>query len=71
MDIVGFVDTAVEFCKNKINTVMEIWEGMDEQKKRLLVGCVAAAVCTIVLVSIAYSIGKASGRKAAYLEEDF
>lgn len=71
MDIVNLVDTAVSFGKEKIDQVLEIWDNMEEDKKKLLVGCVAAAACIIVVASIAYSIGKAHGERIAFEEEDF
>ena len=66
-----FVDTAIDFAKNKIDKVMDIWEGLDDNKKKLLVGCAVAAISVIVVASIAYSIGKSQGRRIAFDEEDF
>ena len=66
-----FIGTAVDFAKDKIDTVMDIWEGFDEDKKKLLIGCAIGAVCVIVVAAVAYSIGKRSGRRSAFEEEDF
>ena len=66
-----FVGTAIDFAKDKLDTVMDIWEGFDEDKKKLLIGCVIGAVCVIVVAAVAYSIGKRSGRRIAFEEEDF
>jgi flagellar biosynthesis/type III secretory pathway M-ring protein FliF/YscJ len=66
-----FVDNAIDFAKNKIDKVMDIWEGLDDNKKKLLVGCAVAAISVIVVASIAYSIGKSQGRRIAFDEEDF
>ena len=66
-----FVDNAIDFAKNKIDKVMDIWEGLDDNKKKLLVGCAVAAISVIVVASIAYSIGKSHGRRVAFDEEDF
>lgn len=71
MDIMNFVDNAIEFSKNKIDDVLELWDGLEEDRKKLLIGCVAAAVCLIVVAGIAYGIGKAHGERLAYEEEDF
>ncbi len=66
-----FVVTAIEFAKEKIDKVMDIWEGFDEDKKKLFVGCAVAAVSVIVIAAIAYGIGKNAGRRIAFEEEDF
>ena len=66
-----FFGTAIDFAKEKIDTVMDIWEGFDEDKKKLFVGCAIAAVSVIVIAAVAYSIGKKAGRRIAFEEEDF
>ncbi len=71
MDFVKVVDSAVGFCKDKIDKAMDIWEGFDEDQKKLLIGCAVAAVAVIVIASIAYGIGKAQGRKLAFEDDDF
>ena len=65
-----FLDAAISFAKDKIDKGLEIWEGFDDDQKKLLIGCAVAAVSVIVIASIAYGIGKSHGRKLA-LEEDF
>ena len=72
MDIVvNVIDTAVDFTKNTINKAMDLWDSFDDDKKKLYAGCAVAVVCVIVLVGIAYGIGKAHGRNIALEEEDF
>ena len=71
MDFMALIDGAIEFAKDKIDTVMEFWDSLEEDKKKLLIGCVVASVSVIVLVSIAYSIGKSQGKRYAIEEEDF
>ncbi|MBQ7658171.1 MAG: hypothetical protein IJS16_04230 [Butyrivibrio sp.] len=71
MDFMGMIDSAVEFAKDKIDRVMDFWDGLEDDKKKLLIGCVVASVSVILIASIAYSIGKSQGRKIAIEEEDF
>lgn len=65
-----FLDNAVSFAKDKIDYVMDKCEGLDEDKKKLLIGCAVVAVSVIVICAIAYSIGKSHGRRSVF-EEDF
>ncbi len=69
--VVNVIDTAVDFTKNTINKAIKVWDGFDEDKKKLCTVCAVAAVCLIVIVGIAYGIGKAHGRSIALEEEDF
>ena len=71
MDFMGLIDNAIEFAKDKIDRVMDFWDNLEEDKKKLLIGCVVAAVSVIVIASIAYSIGKSQGKRIAIEEEDF
>ena len=71
MDIMNYVDSAIEFAKDKIDSVMAFWDSLEEDKKKLLIGCVVVSVSVIVIASIAYSIDKSQGRKLAIEEEDF
>ncbi len=71
MDIMSFVDDVIEFAKDKLDSVMDFWDDLEDDKKKLLVGCVAAAAFAIVIASIAYSIGKSKGERLALEEEDF
>ncbi len=71
MDFMGMIDSAVEFAKDKIDRAMDFWDSLEEDKKKLLIGCVVASVSVILIASIAYSIGKSQGRKIAIEEEDF
>jgi len=71
MDFMGMIDSAVEFAKDKIDRVMDFWDGLEDDKKKLLIGCVVASVSVILIASIAYSIGKSQGRKLTIEEEDF
>jgi hypothetical protein len=71
MDFMGLIDVAIEFAKDKIDRVMDFWDGLEDDKKKLLIGCVVASVSVIVIASIAYSIGKSQGKRIAIEEEDF
>ena len=71
MDIMNYVDSAIEFAKDKIDSVMNFWDSLEEDKKKLLIGCVVVSVSVIVIASIAYSIGKSQGKRLAIEEEDF
>ena len=71
MDFMGLIDGVVEFAKDKIDRVMDFWDGLEDDKKKLLIGCVVASVSVILIASIAYSIGKSQGRKLTIEEEDF
>ncbi len=71
MDFMGLIDGAIEFAKDKMDRVLDFWDGLEDDKKKLLIGCVVASVSVIVIASIAYSIGKAKGKRIAIEEEDF
>ena len=71
MTMMDLLQTGIDFAKEKIDKVMDIWDGFDDDKKKLLIGCAIAAVSVIVVASIAYSIGKNQGRRIAFEEEDF
>lgn len=71
MDIMYYVDSAVEYGKDKLNRLSDFWESIDEDRKKLLVGCAVVTVCVVVIASIAYSLGKSAGRRIAFEEEDF
>ncbi len=71
MDFMEIFDDAIVFAKDKIDTAVEFWSDLDNDKRRLLIGCVIASVAVVALISIAYNIGKAKGRKLAFDEEDF
>ena len=58
-----FISTAVEFSKKYIGKAMKFWNGLDDDKKKLLTGCIVAAVSVIVIASIAYSMGRNRGRR--------
>ena len=69
--VMNFIDGAISFAKEKIDTVMDFWEGLEDDKKKLFIGCTVAAVSVIVIAAIAYGIGKSQGKKLAIEEEDF
>ena len=71
MDFVKVVDSTIDFCKDKINKAMDIWESFDEDQKRLYIGCAAVVCLVIVVAAVAYGIGNAHGKKMALEEEDF
>lgn len=71
MNITECLDTAVEFAKDKIDRVLGFWNDLDENKKKLLIGCAIGAVSIIVVATIAYTLGKACGKRAAFEEEEF
>ena len=65
-----FVESAVDFAKDKIDKGMEIWDGFDDDKKKLLIGCAIAAVSIICVASIAYAIGRAQGRRLTPADDE-
>ena len=71
MEIAKFIDTAIEFSKDKLDKARDFWDGLSEDKKKLYIGCAIAAVTVIVIASIAYSLGKSRGERIAFEEEDF
>ena len=71
MEFMDIFDDAITFAKDKIDTCVEFWDGLDSNKRRLLIGCVIGSVVVITLISIAFNLGKAKGRKLAFDEEDF
>lgn len=71
MDIMNIVDGAISFAKDGIDSVMKFWDGLEEDRKKLLIGCVVVAVSVVVVASLAYSIGKSKGRKQLLEEEEF
>ncbi len=71
MDFMTVFDDCISFAQEKIDKVMEFWNSLEENKKRLLIGCAVASVAVILLVSVAYNLGKARGERLAFDEEDF
>ncbi len=71
MDIMTYVDSAIEFGKDKLDKLNDFWESIDDDRKKLLIGCAIAAVSIVVIASIAYGIGKAHGKRIAFEEEEF
>lgn len=71
MGLMSFFDDVVECVKEKIDLVTEWWDGLDESRQKLLIGCAVAGVCFATVASIAYSLGKAKGYSIAIEEEDF
>ena len=49
--VVNVIDTAVDFTKNTINKAIKVWDGFDEDKKKLCTVCAVAAVCLIVMMA--------------------
>ena len=71
MDIMNYVDTAIEFGKDKLDKLNDFWESIDDDRKKLLIGCAIAVVSVVVIASIAYSIGKSHGKRISFEEEEF
>ncbi len=71
MDIMTYVDSAIEFGKDKLDKLGDFWESIDDDRKKLLIGCAIAAVSIVVIASIAYAIGKEHGKRIAFEEEEF
>ncbi len=68
---VNVIDTAIDFGKEKLDKVIDFWDSCDENKKKLIVGCVVCAVSVIVIASIAYGLGKSRGRRLAFEDDEF
>ncbi len=71
MDFMTVFDDCISFAKDKIDEVTKFWKGLDDDKKKLIIGCAVGCVALICVASVAYAIGKASGKRLAYDEEDF
>jgi hypothetical protein len=71
MDFMSVTDGVIEFAKDKIDRVLGFWNDLEDDRKKLLIGCVVAAVCVVSVAAVAYAIGKARGRDLAFEEEDF
>lgn len=71
MDFVGVIDTAVNFAKDKIDKVLDIWEDMEEDKQKLIIGCAVCAVAVIVIASVFYALGTAHGKRVAFEDDEF
>ena len=69
--LMSIFDGTMEFAKSVLDVVTDFWNDLDEDKKKLFLGCVVAGVAIIAVASIAYGIGKAQGRRLAIEEEDF
>ncbi len=66
----SLLDTAIEFGKRRLDSLLGFWEELDDDKKKVFIGCAIATVAVVCVASVAYSIGKAVGEKEA-LDEDF
>ena len=65
-----FVDNALTFAKDKLEILMDKWDSLSEEKKRIFIGCAVVAVTVIIVAAIAYGIGKSNGKRSVF-EEDF
>ena len=65
-----FLDNTINFAKDKLDILMDKWDSLSEEKKKLFIGCAVVAVSAIVICAIAYSIGKSHGKRSVF-EEDF
>ncbi|MBQ7613918.1 MAG: hypothetical protein IJU77_02640 [Butyrivibrio sp.] len=71
MDIMNIFDGCIDLAKEKIDFVVDFWDGLDDGKKKLFLGVVVGTIAVVAIAAIAYNLGKASGLKLAYDEEDF
>ncbi len=71
MDIMNVFNDVVSYAKDQIDSFMDFWDNLSEDKKRLLVVCAVSAVAVIAVASCAYALGKCKGRKLAFEDEDF
>ncbi len=71
MDIMNIFDDCIDLAKEKIDFVVDFWDGLDDGKKKLFLGVVVGTIAVVAIAAIAYNLGKASGLKLAYDEEDF
>ncbi len=72
MDVVmNILDGAINFCKETVDEGLSAWEKLDDNKKKLFIGCLAASAVIIAVAVIAYKIGKAHGQDEFLDDEDF
>ena len=71
MDIMTIIDGAISFVKDTVDTAMDAWDNLDDNKKKLFIGCVVVTVAIIAVAGIAYNIGKAHGQNEFLDDEDF
>ena len=72
MDVImNVIDGAISFCKDTVDTSMNAWEELDDNKRKLFIGCLAASAALIAVAVIAYKIGKAHGQDEFLEDEDF
>ncbi len=70
MDIFSCFDGVIEFAKDRIDAMMDFWDDLGEDKKKLFLGCLIATAAIVVVGSVAYNIGKARGAELAFDEDD-
>ncbi len=71
MDIMSVFNSAIDYGKDKLDKLTDFWESIDDDRKKLLIGCAIGVVCVVVVASIAYGLGKAHGARIAFEAEDF
>ena len=71
MEIMNLIDGSIDFFKERMDAAMESWNNLEEDKKKLVIGCVAVALTVVVVATIAYKIGKAHGQDQFFDEDDF
>ncbi|WP_024864565.1 hypothetical protein [Butyrivibrio sp. FCS014] len=72
MDIVmNIIDGAINFSKETVDAALGAWEKLDDNKKKLFIGCLAASAAIIAVAVIAYKLGKAHGQNEFLDDEDF
>lgn len=76
MDFMSIIDGAMGLAKEAVDVALsafdvaiEKWNNLEDDRKKMLIGCIAVTVAVIAVASIAYSIGKAHGQNQ-FLDED-
>ncbi len=71
MDIMGFIDGTVDFVKTLLDIITGFWNGLSESKKKAFMGVVVVAVILVVVAAVAYRLGRISGEKDLYSDDEF
>ncbi|MCR5670646.1 MAG: hypothetical protein K6G10_06540, partial [Butyrivibrio sp.] len=71
MDVMNIAYGCIEFAKDKIDRVVDFWDDLEPEKKKLFIGCACAAIAIILVAAVAYGIGRSAARKELMEDEDF